>query len=304
LKPVLQTAQLSKQFGKIKAVNNLNLDIREGNVFGILGPNGSGKTTTLGMVLNVIKPTRGHFYWFDQKPTNQSRKKIGAILETPAFYPYLSPVRNLNIIARIKGKGAERIEEVLKQVNLYERRKDPFRTFSLGMKQRLAVAASLIADPPVLILDEPTNGLDPQGIAEIRELIIKIADQGKTIILASHILDEVQKVCTHFAVLNRGESIYQGSVAEALEGNNTLEVASENMVALELSLNEMRNITDLRKEQGKYIVTFKDATDPTTINRYLFDRGITVSHLSLKKTSLEKQFLEILKTSNGTAVSN
>ena len=198
---VLTIDHLHKRYGKIQAVNDLSLEIEEGSVFGILGPNGSGKTTTLGMLLSVIRPDFGSFSWFGRSAASPrdaavSRKRIGAILETPIFYPYLSAVENLKIVAQIKGCQYERIDEVLRTVDLLERKDDTFKHYSLGMKQRLAIASALLVDPQVMILDEPTNGLDPQGIAEIRSLIVQIAGQGKTIILASHLLDEVQKVCT------------------------------------------------------------------------------------------------------------
>jgi ABC-type multidrug transport system ATPase subunit len=170
---VLKINNLVKKYGKLKAVNNLSLEVEEGNVYGLLGPNGSGKTTTLGVILDVLKKTSGEYLWFGQSSSRASRKKIGAILEIPAFYPYLSARRNLRIIAKIKGSGKDRIDEVLDQVGLLDRADDPFRTYSLGMKQRLAIGGALLSDPPVLILDEPTNGLDPQGIAEIRNLICK-----------------------------------------------------------------------------------------------------------------------------------
>ncbi|UII23600.1 ABC transporter ATP-binding protein [Fulvivirga ligni] len=203
METVLQIKNLTKRYGRLTAVNKLNLEIQKGCVFGILGPNGSGKTTTLGILLDVINKTDGDFSWFGQPATKEMRKRVGAILETPIFYPYLSAVKNLEIVAAIKGAPVANIEPVLKKVELYERRFDKFRTYSLGMKQRLSIASALLCDPEVMILDEPTNGLDPQGIAEIRRLIKEIAADGKTIILASHLLDEVQKVCTHFCILKK-----------------------------------------------------------------------------------------------------
>ena len=208
METILEISHLYKNYGKIKAVQDLNLQVESGTVFGLLGPNGSGKTTTLGIVLDVVHKTKGEFRWFGMPPTNNSRKKIGAILEAPAFYPYLSAVENLKIVAQIKNTPFDRIELVLEKVGLLDRRNDRFQTYSLGMKQRLAIGSALLSDPLVLLLDEPTNGLDPQGIADVRELILKISAEGKTIILASHLLDEVQKVCSHFAVLNKGQMLY------------------------------------------------------------------------------------------------
>jgi ABC-type multidrug transport system ATPase subunit len=231
--PAVSTHQLTKHYGRIRAVENLTLDIPVGSVFGILGRNGSGKTTTLGMLLDVLNPTSGSFLWFGHESGRDNRRRTGSLLETPSFYPYLSAEMNLKIIAEIKKSGFDRIDEVLKIVGLYERRKSPYRTYSLGMKQRLALAAALLCDPPLLILDEPTNGLDPIGIAEIREIIMTVSRQGKTVILASHLLDEVQKVCSHFCVLDKGLLIYTGRVSDASESEQNVEIGATDMGLLE-----------------------------------------------------------------------
>ena len=231
MESVLSIQHLNKHYGRLHAVNDLNLEVPRGSVFGILGPNGSGKTTTLGMLLDVLSVDSGAFYWFG-KPSNKAvRKRIGAILETPNFYPYLNAVRNLKIVADIKGAPYDQIGEVLKRVGLYERRNDSFKTYSLGMKQRLAIAGALLNNPEVLVLDEPTNGLDPQGIAEIRELIVRISQEGVTILLASHLLDEVEKVCTDVAVLKKGQLLFLGKVDQVLGDRDTtlFEVASEDL---------------------------------------------------------------------------
>lgn len=298
MNPILQIASLSKYFGKRKAVDELSLTIHEGEVYGLLGPNGSGKTTTLGIILNVIQPTAGAYFWFGKAPSHESRKNIGAILESPAFYPYLSAEKNLAIVANIKGKGKERIEEVLRQVSLYERRTDPFNTYSLGMKQRLSIASALLTDPPVLIFDEPTNGLDPQGIAEIRELILQVAAQGKTILIASHILDEVQKVCSHFAVLKFGRKIYEGSVKEAMAPTQRLELAAKDMEGLKNTLMAFDHLVDLKADNHKLIVQLNGHTDSTTLHQYLIDKGIVLSHLAEQKSNLEQKFLNILAESH------
>ncbi|NNE29709.1 MAG: ATP-binding cassette domain-containing protein, partial [Saprospiraceae bacterium] len=224
---ILQTQGLTKKYKKITALDGLSFSIDKGQVFGLLGPNGSGKTTTLGMLLDVLQPTSGSYSWFGQKPSADARKKIGAILEVPSFFPYLSAVQNLRIVEKIKGHPDTDIDGVLRLVGLFERKDDKFKTYSLGMKQRLAIASALLANPPVLILDEPTNGLDPQGIVEIRQLIKDIASSGKTIILASHLLDEVQKVCTDFMVLQKGKKIFQGNVKEALSDQVRIVLRSE-----------------------------------------------------------------------------
>ncbi|SMD32418.1 ABC-2 type transport system ATP-binding protein [Reichenbachiella faecimaris] len=294
MKYILETKGLTKKYGKLTALDQLNLTIEPGMVFGLLGPNGSGKTTTLGMILEVTKPSSGSYLWFDEAPSANSRKKIGAILETPCFYPYLSAVRNLRIIAKIKECRESRIEEVLRQVGLYERKDDPFKNYSLGMKQRLAIASALLADPPVLILDEPTNGLDPQGIVEIREVIQQIASSGKTIILASHLLDEVQKVCTHFCVLRKGQKLYQGSVDEALSDQKTIEVAASNLDHLEATLKKMNGIYKVEKLTDVISLTTENGLSTESINAFLFEKGLTATHLVKKSGSLEKQFLKIL----------
>ena len=295
---ILSIDNLVKNYGKIQAVNKLSLTINQGSVFGLLGPNGSGKTTTLGIVLDVLKKTSGNYSWFGKPSSRDSRKKIGAILEVPAFYPYLSAQQNLLIIAKIKNKGIDRIDDVLQQVNLYDRKDDPFRTFSLGMKQRLAIAAALLSDPPVLILDEPTNGLDPQGIAEIRNVILQVAKEGKTILLASHILDEVQKVCTDFAVLKKGTKIYSGSVEEALNGAKTIEIASKSMDQLAHTLKEFRPLKNLVEEKDMLALQLEDDVDTYNLNTFLIEKGIVLSHLAIRKSSLEQKFLTILKESD------
>lgn len=291
---VVTTNALTKHYGRIRAVNNLTFNIPEKCTFGILGPNGSGKTTTLGMLLDVINPTSGSYSWFGNRPNKENRQKIGSILETPAFYPYLSASDNLRIIAEIKAIGYENINDVLTLTGLYERRHSAYRTYSLGMKQRLAIAAALLCDPLVMILDEPTNGLDPKGIAEIRELILTIAGQGKTIILASHLLDEVQKVCSHFAVLNKGELVYSGLVNEVNREELQLEIAADNNHEL---MNLLKAFPGLRKIEAKstcLVITLSGDTPISDLSRFVFENGMMITHLVAPKKSLESQFLELL----------
>ena len=293
METVLSISGLSKNFGRIKAVNNLSLQVNRGEVFGMLGPNGSGKTTTLGMLMGVVNPTAGEFRWFGEIPTNQVRKKIGAVLEHPIFYPYLTGRKNLELNAMIKQCDPGNISKVLDIVELSERKDDKYRTYSLGMKQRLAIASALLNDPTVLILDEPTNGLDPMGIAEIRELIKKIAANGKTIILASHLLDEVQKVCTHFAVLKRGNLVHSGPVDEVGRGSEIVEVMAENSDLNEILL-AFNGTTSITRENGSFQVSLREGFKSKDLNQFLFEKGVVASHLTTKKKSLEKQFLEIL----------
>lgn len=293
LETVLTLQNLSKHYGKIKAVNDLTIDVYRGNVFGILGPNGSGKTTTLGMIMDVINPTSGQFSWFNGRSSTATRKRIGAILEHPIFYPYLTGKQNLKIVCDIKGVAYNRVEQVLEQVGLSARGDSKFKTFSLGMKQRLSIASALLCDPEVLILDEPTNGLDPQGIAEIRELIIDIANGGKTIIMASHLLDEVQKVCTHFCVLQSGKLIHNGLVEDVGKGERVVEVKADHN-GLEQLLKQSDMALNIKRELDKYLVTMKPGKGAVDLNTYLFEHNVVVKHLVVKVKTLEKQFLEIL----------
>ncbi|MCB0487179.1 MAG: ATP-binding cassette domain-containing protein [Cyclobacteriaceae bacterium] len=295
MQPVLEINGLTKKFGKLCAVNNLNLRVEAGQVFGMLGPNGSGKTTTLGMLMSVVNPTSGTYRWFGEEATHDTRKKIGAVLEHPIFYPYLTGQKNLELTALIKGATQDQISNVLNLVELSDRKDDKYKTYSLGMKQRLAIASALLNDPEVLILDEPTNGLDPMGIAEIRELIKKIASDGRTIILASHLLDEVQKVCTHFAVLKKGNMVHSGPVEEVSGGIETVEVKAD--IEIEDVLRNFSGMSSLHRENGSYQVTLKDGLKSQDLNKFLFDQGIIASHLVAKRKSLEKQFLEILAES-------
>jgi len=293
LENVLSIQGLTKSFGRLVAVNNLSMQVSSGHVFGMLGPNGSGKTTTLGMLMGVINPTAGSFSWFGQPPSHQLRKKIGAVLEHPIFYPYLSGQKNLELNAMIKQCPTKNIPQVLDLVELLDRKDDKYKTYSLGMKQRLAIASALLNEPTVLILDEPTNGLDPMGIAEIRELIKKIANNGKTIILASHLLDEVQKVCTHFAVLKKGNLVYTGPVESVGSGAETVEVNAEIPDLSELLL-KFDGTASLNKENGHFQVTLRDNFHGKDLNQFLFEKGVIANHLVTRKKSLEKMFLEIL----------
>ena len=295
---VLKINGLTKRYGKITALDNMNLEVKRGNVFGILGPNGSGKTTTLGILLEVINQTSGDFKWFGVPSDQNTRKRIGAILEHPTFYPYLTGVQNLKIVCDIKEVPYSRVDECIKQVGLDERKDSKFKTYSLGMKQRLSIASALLCHPEVMILDEPTNGLDPQGIAEIRDLIIEIANSGKTIIIASHLLDEVQKVCTHFCVLQRGKLIHTGLVEDVGKGDVSVEVKAD-VDNLQEVLEASGMSTNIKRELDKYTVTMVNGYSATEINKYLFDQGIAAKHIVLKTKSLEKQFLEILADQKG-----
>lgn len=295
MKTVLQTSGLTKNYGAIRALDNLSLSIQKGAVYGFLGPNGSGKTTSLGIILGVIQPSSGSYQWFGLPPSSENRKKIGGILEQPNFIPYLSAVQNLRLVADIKEADKREIPALLTKVGLEKRGENAFRTFSLGMKQRLAIAAALLGNPEVLILDEPTNGLDPQGIAEIRELILDIAAGGTTVILASHLLEEVQKVCSHVIVLKSGKTIYAGSTTGMLTGKKAIEVAASDMQALEDALRTLSGNGKLTRE-GKVWVMENPDLDASTLNELLHNHGISVSHLAMRSSNLEKDFLALLSS--------
>ncbi|MFY0484084.1 ABC transporter ATP-binding protein [Flavobacterium sp. PLA-1-15] len=296
METILSIKNLHKRYGYVHAVNNVSLEIQKGNVYGILGPNGSGKSTTLGIVLNVVNKTSGEFSWFDGKiDTHEALKKVGAIIERPNFYPYMTAKENLELVCKIKGINYAKVEEKLTLVGLMERKDSKFRTFSLGMKQRLAIASALLNDPEILILDEPTNGLDPQGIHQIRDIIKLIASQGTTILLASHLLDEVEKVCSHVLVLRKGQILYSGRVDGITANEAFFELCADNNETLIAVLQNHPDVEKTALENGKVIAYLKRDLDAAAINRYLFENQVALKHLVKKKNSLEEQFLELTK---------
>lgn len=295
METILSLKNLDKKYGSVHAVNNLSFDIKKGNIYGILGPNGSGKSTTLGIILNVVNKSSGNFSWFNGSvSTHEALKKVGAIIERPNFYPYMTAVQNLKLICKIKEISTEIIDEKLKTVNLYERKNSKFSTFSLGMKQRLAIASALLNDPEILILDEPTNGLDPQGIHEIRQIITEIASKGTTILLASHLLDEVEKICSHVIVIRNGIKLYSGSVDEMTASKGFIELKIEKdeeklLAALELH----PSVKKVVKNHEIIIAALRDDISATEMNTFLFEKGLFLSHLVKRKPSLEQQFLDL-----------
>jgi ABC-2 type transport system ATP-binding protein len=293
---VLSVKNLAKSYRSVRALNGVSFDVPEGSVFGILGPNGSGKTTLLGIVMDVLKANAGEFYWFN-KPGGSAdqRKKIGSLLETPNFYSYMSGKDNLRITQAISGRGNNKdIDDVLKKVNLYDRRWAPFKAYSLGMKQRLAIGAALLGDPKVMVLDEPTNGLDPVGIAEIRQLIVELKDLGHTIIMASHLLDEVEKVCTHAAILKNGQLITTGHVEEIMMNDDIVELSANDLQALaDILKNIAKEVFVDEKTSTIQIVLPRGTAKLDEINRYCFDNGITLSQLVMRKKKLEARFFEL-----------
>lgn len=291
---ILTLQNLSKNYGRIQALKNVSFSVPQGTVFGILGPNGSGKTTTLATITDILRPTSGSYQLFDEPASAANRRRIGTLLETPNFYHYLSGVQNLKIAAEIKQHGKEDIDQVLETVDLTNRKDSKFSTYSLGMKQRLAIASCLLGNPEVLIFDEPTNGLDPVGIAETRELMRKLYRQGKTIIMASHLLDEVEKVCTHVAILKKGEVITYGKVEEILSNEDMVEVSAADNKKLFAVLQYLPGKTKVNDENALLKIFFPVGTaDLSSINKFCFENGVILNHLVLKKKSLEARFFEL-----------
>ncbi len=299
MEPILTITNLTKKFGYITAVKDLSFTINKGNVYGILGPNGSGKSTTLGIVLNVVNKTEGNFHWFDgSTSTHDALKKVGAIIERPNFYPYMTAEQNLKLVCKIKDVNYNKINEKLKVVGLLERKNDKFKAYSLGMKQRLAIASALLNDPEILILDEPTNGLDPQGIHQIRKIIKDIAAQGTTILLASHLLDEVEKVCSHVVVLRKGEKLYSGRVDEMISSHGFFELKADKHDELISLLKNHDSFGKVTVEDQLITAILNEPMDAPTFNKFMFKEGIILSHLVKRKESLEEQFLQLTNTSN------
>jgi len=290
---VLQIRDLTKQYGSLTAVKNLSLSVEKGNIYGILGPNGSGKTTTLGIILGIINKNGGSYEWFEGRYGEQARHHIGALLETPNFYPYLTAQKNLEIVAHIKQTGNAGNDELLDLVNLGHRKDSLFRTFSFGMKQRLAIAAAMVGDPEVLIFDEPTNGLDPEGIAEVRNTLIKIAARGKTIIMASHILDEVEKICSHVAIIKNGNLLATGTVGAIINNQISIEIASDNNPQLQALLSREMNIQKFEQKGPVLVIQVDEEVSTAQINQIAFKHGLTLTHLVARQKSLESEFLEI-----------
>ncbi len=294
LEPILTVSNLTKTFGHLTAVNALSFTINKGNVYGILGPNGSGKSTTLGIVLNVVNKTLGDFYWFNgNTSTHDALKKVGAIIERPNFYPYMTAEQNLKLVCEIKGVSKEKISEKLELVGLLDRKKHKFKTYSLGMKQRLAIASALLNDPEILILDEPTNGLDPQGIHQIREIIKTIANTGTTILLASHLLDEVEKVCTHVVVLREGKNLYSGRVDEMISSKGFFELKTENPKTLIALIEQHPAFYSVTQKDDLITAHLSTAMEAAAFNKFVFEKGVSLSHLVKRKESLEEQFLQL-----------
>lgn len=294
METILTINNLHKKFRHVHAVNNVSFEIKKGNVYGILGPNGSGKSTTLGIILNVVNKTSGSYSWFNgDLETHDALKKVGAIIERPNFYPYMTAYENLKLVCGIKGAPLEKIDEKLELVGLLERKDSKFKTYSLGMKQRLAIASALLNDPEILILDEPTNGLDPQGIRQIRDIIRHIASLGTTILLASHLLDEVEKVCSHVVVLRKGVVLYTGTVNGMISNEGFFELEANDKQSLKTILQQHPAIDKIEENESKLIVYLKESLEAADLNKYLSLQGIYLSHLVKRQYSLEEQFIQL-----------
>ena len=293
---VLQTESLRKTYKNLVALNKLDITVEKGQIYGLLGPNGSGKTTTLGVLLGAIKADQGTFSWFKNGEKDENRKKIGALLETPNFYPYLNAIDNLKIVGKIKDVPdlLTHIEKVLKQVDLWKRKTTKFNAYSLGMKQRLAIASAMLSDPDVLVLDEPTNGLDPQGIAEIRTLILDIAKGGKTVIIASHILDEIEKMCTHVGILKNGKLIQQGTMQEIMSQDKLLLINGESHEKLKATIDELPALVFVKELNGQLLIRAEETFSPSQVNQLIAEKGVYLNALSVYKKNLETIFLELI----------
>lgn len=296
METILSIQNLNKRYGGLQALKNVSLEITKGNVYGLLGPNGSGKSTTLGIILNVVNKTSGEYSWFGGNlQTHEALKKVGAIIERPNFYPYMTAEQNLKLVCKIKNIDYSKVDEKLELVGLTERKNSKFSTFSLGMKQRLAIASALLNDPEILILDEPTNGLDPQGIHQIRDIIKLIASKGTTILLASHLLDEVEKVCSHVLVLRKGQVLYCGPVDGVSANEGFFELQADDTENLIRILQAHPAVDKVTTADAKVLVYLKTNLESKDLNQYLFTNNICLSHLVKRKNSLEEQFLELTK---------
>ncbi|HEY8678591.1 MAG TPA: ABC transporter ATP-binding protein [Candidatus Dormibacteraeota bacterium] len=295
----VETHGLTKRYATgVLAVNDLNLAIRSGEVYGFLGPNGAGKTTTLRMLSGLLHPTAGSAVVAGAAPgSSTSLGRLGAMVETPAFYPYLSGRDNLRVMARYCGFKESRIDMVLKQVDLLDRSRHKFKTYSTGMKQRLGVAAALLKDPPLLILDEPTSGLDPQGTVEMRALIADIKKEGRTVMLSSHLLNEVEITCDRVGVIARGRLVAEGTVDElrSRSGTSTLLVRAAPADRAQRLLEELVGKDKVRFLSGQFHLSV-EPSEAGPINRRLVTDGLEVTELRASEQSLEDVFLQLTET--------
>ncbi|MEK6536026.1 MAG: ABC transporter ATP-binding protein [Actinomycetota bacterium] len=291
---MIQTTDLTKRYGQnIMAVDSLSIRVKRGEVYGFVGPNGAGKTTTLRMLLGLVRPTSGACEMLGEKPgTPEALARIGALVETPAFYPYLSGRDNLKVLARHAGASYSRIDPVLEEVELTKRADDRFKTYSLGMKQRLGMAAALLKDPELLILDEPTNGLDPAGMAEMRQLIRNLGQGNRTVFLSSHLMSELEQICDRVGVVKDGKLVTEATLEELRHGTRIKLRAAPLAKAREL-LEALEGIGEIQSMNGEVLMIEADSARTAEINQHLVTAGIEVSELCTVKLSLESVFLSL-----------
>ena len=291
---LVETRGLTKRYGnRITAVDDLDLTIERGEVYGFLGPNGAGKTTTLRMLLGLIKPSSGTATVLGEEPgTPAGLARVGALVESPSFYPYLSGRDNLRVMARYSGVALSRVEEVLRQVELSGRASDKFKKYSLGMKQRLGVATALLKDPELLVLDEPANGLDPKGMADMRAIIRKIRGEGKTVLLSSHLLGEVEQICDRIGVILKGKLVAERTMEELRGREGGLLVRAEPLEEAERVVKNLPRIEEARVVDEMLQLTV-DPARAAEINAGLVNAGVRVSELRPLERSLEEMFLEL-----------
>ena len=299
---ILRTTGLTKSFGKLKAVDNLNIEIRRGEVFGFLGPNGAGKSTTVGMILNLVAPTAGSIELFGRNLTENTwavLRRVGAVIESPAFYPYLSGCDNLQALAMsIGGISNNKINEVLERVNLLDRAKDKYGNYSMGMKQRLGIASTLLRDPEFIILDEPTNGLDPAGMKEIRDLIPQLAHESRAVLLCSHLLHEVEMVCSRVAIIKQGVTLANASIQELLARGQMLEIKVDDLAKAAAILSGFPGVKSVKTKDG-YLMVEAPPESASLLNKALAEQGIFASELVNKSTGLENVFLQLTGGASG-----
>jgi ABC-type multidrug transport system ATPase subunit len=300
---VIRLQNLTRQYGKRVAVNNLSLNVHRGDIFGFLGPNGAGKTTTIRMLFGLIAPTSGSIEILGQDMTTRRERvlpRVGALIETPALYLYMSGRDNLRAVgSALGGVSASRIDAVLEQVGLRGRQKDRVKTYSLGMKQRLGVAIALLQDPDVLVLDEPANGLDPAGIVEMRDMMHRLADEGKTVFISSHILSEIQQICTRVAIVRLGQLVTETTIGDLLSNNGEFEVKLERAREAQTVLRQQAWGTDARLKDEQTIITSAPDCRGRELNLFLVQAGFAPDSLVPATQDLEKVFLELTNSKGG-----
>ena len=301
---VLETHALTKRYGPVLAVDSLSIEVPRGGVFGLLGPNGSGKTTTMSMLLGLVAPTSGTFRLLGHDPGRGHREAlhhVGALVESPALYPYLSGRENLQYFQGINGGGDfKEIDPLLEMVGLAERGRSLFSTYSLGMKQRLGIACALVGDPTMLILDEPTNGLDPAGMAEVREMIRRLGTEGRTVLLSSHLLHEVEQVCDHIAILSRGRLIAQGAMRDLLQNRGAIRLTTTDNTKAATIISALPWVAGVTMDNG-YLVAEAPPERSWELTAALSDQGVAVKEMAPVQVSLESYFLEVTGSDGDSA---